>query len=62
MKNARNEKDYTIEKEAKSNQQRGEESIIAKLFHIAKISQHPTSEELPTYKLKNDQHYYVNTP
>jgi len=38
MKNARNEKDYTIEKEAKSNQQRGEESIIAKLFHIAKIS------------------------
>jgi hypothetical protein len=70
MKNPRNEEDYTIEEEAKNNQQSGEESILAKLLHIAKIAQHPTFEnlpedlpkDLPTYKLKNDQHYYVNTP
>jgi hypothetical protein len=32
MKNARNEEDYIIEEEAKSNQQRGEESILVKLL------------------------------
>jgi len=32
------------------------------LLHIGEIIQHPTSKDLPTYKLENDQHYYVDTP
>jgi hypothetical protein len=34
MNNARSEKDYTIEEEAKNNPQWGEEFIASKLLHI----------------------------
>jgi hypothetical protein len=31
-------------------------------FHIGEIVQHPTFEDPPTYKLENDQRYYVDMP
>jgi hypothetical protein len=38
VSNAGKEEDYKIEEEAKNNLQWGEESIVAKLLHIAKTN------------------------
>jgi hypothetical protein len=62
INNAKSEEDYTIEEETKNNQQRGENFVAAKLLHIGETIQHLTSENLPTYRPKNDQHYYVDMP
>jgi len=53
------EKDYTIVEEVENNQQSGEEFVVAKILHSVEIVQHPTFEDLPIYRLKIDQHYYV---
>lgn len=50
MNNVRSEKDYTTQEEDQNNQQWGEEFVVAKLLHIAKTIQHPTSKNLPTYR------------
>jgi hypothetical protein len=34
--------------------------VVAKILHSVEIIQHPTFEDLPIYRLKNDQHYYVD--
>jgi hypothetical protein len=50
-------RNYTIEEEAKNNQQWGEDFVVMKFFHIGETIQH-----LPMYMLENDQHYYVDMP
>jgi hypothetical protein len=62
INNARSEKDYTIEEETENNQQWGEDFDAIELLYIGETSQHLTSEDLPTYKPENDQHYYVDMP
>jgi len=62
INNAKSEEDYTIEEEAKNSQQWGEDFAVAELFHISETIQHPTFKDLPTYMLKKDQCYYVDTP
>jgi hypothetical protein len=61
INNVRSEK-YTIKEETENNQHWGEDSTTTELFHIGEIVQHPTFEDLPTYKLENDQRYYVDMP
>jgi hypothetical protein len=60
--NARNEENYIIKEEVENNLQWGKESAIVELLHIVEIDQHPTFKDLPIYRLKNDQHYYVDIP
>jgi hypothetical protein len=60
--NVISEEDYKKKEEAENNQQWAEDFVITNLFHINEIAQYPTSKDLPTYKLKNDQCYYVDMP
>jgi hypothetical protein len=62
INNAKSEEDYTTEEEVENNQQWGEDFDVIKLLHISETVQHPTSKDLPMYRLENDQHYYVDTP
>jgi hypothetical protein len=54
MNNVGSEEDYATKEETKNTQQWGEEFVVVELFHLAQIVQHLTSEDLPTYMLKND--------
>jgi hypothetical protein len=58
--NVKIENNYKKKDEAENNQQWGEDFAIPNLLHIGKIVQYLASKDLPTYKPKNDQHYYVN--
>jgi len=60
--NSKSEKNYTTKEETDNNQQWGEDYATAKLLHIGETVQHPTFEDLPTYRIENDQRYYVDTP
>jgi hypothetical protein len=60
LNNGGNEKDYTIEDEAKNNLQWGDGFATIKLMHIVETNQHLTFEYFPNYMLKNDHHYYVD--
>ncbi len=46
--------------EVENNQQWGEDSAVANLFHIGETIQHPTFKNLPIYRPENDQHSYVD--
>ncbi len=59
LNNSTSETNYTTKKEVEINPQWGEN---AKLFHVIETYRHPTFEDLPIYKTKNGQCYYLYTP
>ncbi len=62
VSNVGNEEYYTTKEEAQNNLRWGEESIIAKLFHITETNQHSRFQDLLIYMSQNDQQYYVDMP
>lgn len=59
INNQGNKYDYTIDQNVNHNQDQGEEFIITKLLHMAKIIQQIVVKAMPTNMLKNDQDVMV---
>jgi hypothetical protein len=60
INNEGSENDYTIHSKINDNKICGQEFIVAEFLHVAKTIQQIIIKDLPTSRLKNDQHYYLN--
>jgi len=56
------ETNYTTYEETNHNQNWGEEFTVVKKLDIIQTIQQIITKDLPTYRLKNDQCYYVYMP